>query len=239
MGDGFDALGAALWTALNYCQAENDVHNAKVIMMLSQTFYRKIDPHQPQHRAASASSSSGAGAAANTSASRKVSSTSALANVDGDKGAGDSEGVDGGAGCHHQVVKVKKMPKWSPKRRDGSRRGGRRAQAELAREYGSDGDRSDSDRDGPGDCSYDDNDNGESNDNDGDNDDDDNEDDDDDEGAGRRGAEHRHYIKERLLQHPIWQDGNYWEQALWQCAIEQVFYSQIRLLYHSGGLSYY
>lgn len=36
MGDGFEALGAVLWTALSNCQAENDVHNASVIMMLSQ-----------------------------------------------------------------------------------------------------------------------------------------------------------------------------------------------------------
>lgn len=43
----------------------------------------------------------------------------------------------------------------------------------------------------------------------------------DDEG-GERGAENRQYIKELLLSHPIWKDGNYWEQTLWQCAIEQV-----------------
>ena len=36
VGDGFQALGAVLWTALSHCQAENDVHNASVIMMLSQ-----------------------------------------------------------------------------------------------------------------------------------------------------------------------------------------------------------
>jgi hypothetical protein len=36
VGDGFEALGAVLWTALSNCQAENDIHNASVIMMLSQ-----------------------------------------------------------------------------------------------------------------------------------------------------------------------------------------------------------
>ena len=37
-----------------------------------------------------------------------------------------------------------------------------------------------------------------------------------------RGVENRQYIKEMLITHPVWKDGNYWEQALWQCAIEQV-----------------
>ena len=33
---GFEALGAVMWTTLSHCQAENDIHNATVIMMLSQ-----------------------------------------------------------------------------------------------------------------------------------------------------------------------------------------------------------
>lgn len=37
-----------------------------------------------------------------------------------------------------------------------------------------------------------------------------------------RGVEQREYLKEILVSHPIWQDGNFWEQVLWQCAIEQV-----------------
>jgi hypothetical protein len=36
VGEGFDALGAVLWNALSYCQSEKDIHNASVIMMLSQ-----------------------------------------------------------------------------------------------------------------------------------------------------------------------------------------------------------
>ncbi len=36
LGGGFDALGIVLWTALSYCQLENDIRTAKVIMMLSQ-----------------------------------------------------------------------------------------------------------------------------------------------------------------------------------------------------------
>lgn len=39
---------------------------------------------------------------------------------------------------------------------------------------------------------------------------------------GKRGVKYRQFIKERLMGHPIWQDGNYWEQTLWQCALEQV-----------------
>jgi len=53
------------------------------------------------------------------------------------------------------------------------------------------------------------------------NDNSDGEDEDDDEENGR-GVENRLYIKELLITHPIWKDGNYWEQTLWQCAIEQV-----------------
>ena len=49
-----------------------------------------------------------------------------------------------------------------------------------------------------------------------------NSDEEDEDGNAKRGVEFRQYIKEKLMGHPIWQDGNYWEQALWQCAIEQV-----------------
>ena len=57
----------------------------------------------------------------------------------------------------------------------------------------------------------------------------DSDDDDDDESDGARGAENRQYLKELLLAHPIWRDGNYWEQTLWQCAIEQV-YKKMRII---------
>jgi hypothetical protein len=48
---------------------------------------------------------------------------------------------------------------------------------------------------------------------------------DDDETSADRGVAQREYLKEILISHPIWQDGNFWEQILWQCAIEQVSYS--------------
>jgi hypothetical protein len=44
----------------------------------------------------------------------------------------------------------------------------------------------------------------------------------DENDVGRRGIIYRQYIKEKILGHPLWADGNYWEQALWQCAIEQL-----------------
>jgi hypothetical protein len=47
-------------------------------------------------------------------------------------------------------------------------------------------------------------------------------DDDSDDSSARRGVEFRQYIKEKLMGHRIWHDGSYWEQALWQCALEQV-----------------
>jgi hypothetical protein len=35
----------------------------------------------------------------------------------------------------------------------------------------------------------------------------------------------REYLKELLSAHAIWHDGHFWEQALWQCAVEQVLYA--------------
>ena len=40
MGPGYYHLGAVLWTVLLRCLFDNDIHSAKIIMMLSQTFYR-------------------------------------------------------------------------------------------------------------------------------------------------------------------------------------------------------
>jgi hypothetical protein len=49
-----------------------------------------------------------------------------------------------------------------------------------------------------------------------------NDSDDDGGDAGKRGAQHREYIKVLLATHMYWRDGNYWEQALCQCAFEQL-----------------
>jgi len=43
IGEGFTALGQVLSHTLDICLDTNDVHTAKIIMMLSQTFYRKIE----------------------------------------------------------------------------------------------------------------------------------------------------------------------------------------------------
>jgi hypothetical protein len=117
LGGGFDALGVVLWKTLSFCQDQNDVHNSKIIMMLSQTFYR----FRPKNG----------------------------------KPTSQEESTDGASGKQPQV--------------------------------------------------------------------DDNEDEDED--APKRGVEFREYIKEKLMGHPIWEDGNFWEQALWQCAIEQVTFA--------------
>lgn len=52
VGLGFTALGAVLWEALSCCAAANDVHTAKIVMMLSQTFYRTIEGDRPKSQAA-------------------------------------------------------------------------------------------------------------------------------------------------------------------------------------------
>ena len=33
----------------------------------------------------------------------------------------------------------------------------------------------------------------------------------------------RKFLKEIIISHSLWQEGRFWEQALWQCVLEQVF----------------
>ncbi len=32
----------------------------------------------------------------------------------------------------------------------------------------------------------------------------------------------RQYLKDVLITHPLWKEARFWEQALWQCVLEQV-----------------
>lgn len=32
----------------------------------------------------------------------------------------------------------------------------------------------------------------------------------------------RQFLKEIIISHQLWQEGRFWEQALWQCVMEQV-----------------
>jgi hypothetical protein len=32
----------------------------------------------------------------------------------------------------------------------------------------------------------------------------------------------RRFLKEIIISHSLWQEGRFWEQALWQCVLEQV-----------------
>eukprot|EP00605_Chrysophyceae_sp_TOSAG23-4_P000264 GSChrysophyteH1.ASY1.ANO1.305.1 assembled CDS len=41
VGTAYEALGAVLWQTLDHCADAHDIHGSKVIMMLSQTFFRK------------------------------------------------------------------------------------------------------------------------------------------------------------------------------------------------------
>lgn len=47
----------------------------------------------------------------------------------------------------------------------------------------------------------------------------------DDDRLADRGAGNREYLKSALMAHDIWKDRSFWEQALWQCTMEQVQYS--------------
>jgi hypothetical protein len=38
----------------------------------------------------------------------------------------------------------------------------------------------------------------------------------------REEGKRRQFLKEIVVSHPIWQEGRFWEQALWQCVLEQV-----------------
>ena len=44
----------------------------------------------------------------------------------------------------------------------------------------------------------------------------------DDDRLADRGASSREYLKGTLMAHDLWKDQHFWEQALWQCAVEQV-----------------
>ena len=44
----------------------------------------------------------------------------------------------------------------------------------------------------------------------------------DDDRLADRGASNREYLKAPLMAHDLWKDQHFWEQALWQCAVEQV-----------------
>lgn len=44
----------------------------------------------------------------------------------------------------------------------------------------------------------------------------------DDDRLADRGASSREYLKATLMAHDLWKDQHFWEQALWQCTVEQV-----------------
>ncbi len=126
VGEAYYALAAVLWQTLDQCAGAVDIHTSKVIMMLSQTFYRM--------------------------------------NVTDDS------------------APVKKS------KRRGSANSARRGSNNL--QSGDDAKDSDSE----------------------------------DEGEIKgRGVGVRKYLKELLTPHVIWKDGKFWEQVLWECAIEQLY----------------
>ena len=46
------------------------------------------------------------------------------------------------------------------------------------------------------------------------------------------GGARRMYLKELLISHPLWLDGRFWEQALWQCVLEQLMLVQFDEKWH-------
>lgn len=140
MGVGFNALSVLLWATLSTCQKENDVHTAKIIMMLSQVF--------------------------NLLPSLIISNNTHCISYYWQtfyrmRPADEREQLSGKTNTHSARVCMESM--------------------QL-----------------------------------------DEDDEDEETAAARRGVLYRQFLKEKLMGHAIWQDGNFWEQALWQCAIEQV-----------------
>jgi hypothetical protein len=140
VGLAFHALNGVLWQALTECGKHSDVHTAKVIMMLSQTFYRMHSLEEVQEL---------------QQQQEKKKKTSATAAARRRK-SGDDYG-------------------------DGNNDDGEDA------DNNDDGDMVVSEREIEG-----------------------------------RGEGVRHYLKDRLMVHPIWKKGAFWEQVLWECAIEQL-----------------
>lgn len=56
----------------------------------------------------------------------------------------------------------------------------------------------------------------------------------DDDRLADRGASSREYLKATLMAHDLWKDQQFWEQALWQCTVEQVI-----LIFDLSSLLFY
>jgi hypothetical protein len=46
------------------------------------------------------------------------------------------------------------------------------------------------------------------------------------------GGARRKYLKELLISHSLWLDGRFWEQALWQCVLDQLVMIQLEERWH-------
>jgi hypothetical protein len=51
----------------------------------------------------------------------------------------------------------------------------------------------------------------------------------DNEDHNIRDTDCREYLKEVLINNPLWREARFWEQALWQCVLEQVLLSFITI----------
>eukprot|EP00602_Paraphysomonas_sp_CaronLab_P002722 CAMPEP_0185022944 /NCGR_PEP_ID=MMETSP1103-20130426/5650_1 /TAXON_ID=36769 /ORGANISM="Paraphysomonas bandaiensis, Strain Caron Lab Isolate" /LENGTH=719 /DNA_ID=CAMNT_0027555273 /DNA_START=206 /DNA_END=2365 /DNA_ORIENTATION=+ len=137
VGIGFKLLGAVLWSLLNKCRTSNDVHNGKIVMILSQTFYRVVEVESNSQRRNKSTDENQGGCEGN-----------------GDRDEAAAEALDS-----------------ETQESDNSRR--------------------------------------------------------ESDGEGRR-----QYLKEIVIAHPIWQEGRFWEQALWQCVLEQLQMIQYGVAWH-------
>lgn len=222
MGEGFEALGAVLWTALSNCQAENDVHNASVIMMLSQVRYRGPDSGRRIHSKVLYHCvfmcclpdrlCANDHCVSQTFTSLQSYIVSPLVNYlisplctcfvasqtfyrRINRTPSDSSPTRTSRASTDPAAPAHKGSNLQAGTGDSlTKPGGNESQQPQP---DSEGAHREQDHDS------------------------------DEDDGGARGAENRQYIKDLLTAHPIWRDGNYWEQTLWQCAIEQVRYNQM------------
>jgi hypothetical protein len=137
VGAGFEDLASIMWKLLSHCQRHDDVHNAKMAMMLSQTFWHT--------RSGSVTSDQGGSSPARPPPAPSEGDEKGVeaGGDSGGKGEGDAEGGDD----------------------DGSLEVSRGAAADRSQ---------------------------------------------------------REYLSKRLLNHPLWVSDEFWDQALWQCVLEQI-----------------
>ena len=221
VGPGYSYLGATLWALLQHCLDDNDVHSAKIIMMLSQTFYKldqtKAERKRARERERDASEndlvSSGNGEekerkSAEDEDSDFLDAVSEFADARESlsdpliltlASGADGVGVGSRNGTGHNQSNTKTNFLGSESGNDRS--AGGEVDYEETRKIGETGKLEETGKTGKeislpeGEC--------------------------EEEDSSTR-IDQRTYLREELIGHPLWADARFWEQALWQLVMDQL-----------------